>query len=124
MQTWLGDRNQVVPIVDSLGNVTIPGDEHAGHGGHDASMPGMLSAEQMAQLDAARGAEFDRIFLTFMIQHHRGAIQMVHQLFSTRGSGQDEQIFKFAADVEADQGTEIKRMLTMLIEHKGEPGSP
>ena len=58
-------------------------------------MPGMLTAEQMKQLDAARGPEFDRLFLTFMIQHHRGAVAMVEKLFHSYGAGQDEMVFKF-----------------------------
>ncbi len=79
-------------------------------------MPGMLSDSELAQLNAAREAEFDRLFLTFMIQHHRGAVAMVRTLLSSTGAGQDESVFKFAADVEVDQSTEIKRMLQMLIE--------
>jgi uncharacterized protein (DUF305 family) len=83
---------------------------------HITPMPGMLTEEQLRQLDAARDAEFDRLFLTFMIQHHRGAVEMVRALFASHGAGQDETVFKFAADVEVDQSTEIKRMLQMLIE--------
>jgi len=79
-------------------------------------MPGMLTADQLTQLDAARGAEFDRLFLTFMIQHHRGAVAMVKTLFGSPGAGQDETVFKFANDVEVDQSTEIKRMFTMMID--------
>ena len=79
-------------------------------------MPGMLSDEQLKMLDAARGAEFDRLFLTYMIQHHRGAVQMVQKLFASPGAGQDESVFKFANDVEVDQSTEIKRMITMMLE--------
>lgn len=128
MQTWLKDRNQTVPTVDSAGNVTMG---HAGHAmpGHDMSsmpgmaagaampaMPGMLSDAQMKELEAARGEEFDRLFLTYMIQHHRGAVTMVKTLFGSQGAGQDETVFKFAADVEVDQSTEIRRMLTMMLE--------
>ncbi len=131
MQTWLKDRNQVPPMVDSLGNVTMGGAAHAmpGHTmpGHDMSsmagmggtmptMPGMLSPEQMKELQAARGEEFDRLFLTYMIQHHRGAVTMVKTLFSAPGAGQDESVFKFANDVEVDQSTEIKRMMTMMLD--------
>ena len=79
-------------------------------------MPGMLSEEQMKQLDAARGTEFERLFLTFMIQHHRGAIDMVRQLFASTGAGQDETVFKFANDVQIDQSEEIQRMQLMLLE--------
>jgi uncharacterized protein (DUF305 family) len=92
---------------------------HARHAGHDMggmSMPGMLTAAQLAELDAARGEEFDRLFLIFMIRHHQGAVTMVRDLLTNDGAGQDETIFKFAGDVEVDQGTEIQRMLTMLLE--------
>src|SRR4029079_4102179 len=67
------------------------------------------------QLEAARGPEFDRLFLTFMIQHHRGAVQMVEELLAQRGAANDETVFKFAADVNVDQTTEINRMLQMLL---------
>jgi len=77
-------------------------------------MPRMLPETQMAQLDSARGVEFDRLFLTFMIQHHHGAISMVERLFNTPAAGQDEIVFKFANDVQADQITEIDRMEQML----------
>jgi uncharacterized protein (DUF305 family) len=68
----------------------------------------------MGQLDAARGPEFDRLFLTFMIQHHRGAVTMVKNLFDSYGAAQDETVFKFASDVNVDQTTEIARMEAML----------
>jgi uncharacterized protein (DUF305 family) len=77
-------------------------------------MPGMLTPEQMKQLEAARGPEFDRLFLTFMIQHHQGAITMVDQLFASPGAGQELYVFRFASDVNADQTTEIERMRLML----------
>ena len=78
-------------------------------------MPGMLTDEQMKQLDAARGSEFDRLFLTYMTQHHKGAVSMVKDLFDSYGAGQDEVVFKFASDVNVDQTTEIARMEKMLI---------
>ena len=79
-------------------------------------MPGMLTETQMKQLDAARGPEFDRLFLTFMMQHHRGAVSMVKDLFGTYGAGQDETVFKFASDVNVDQTTEIARMDKLLTQ--------
>jgi uncharacterized protein (DUF305 family) len=85
----------------------MPGMDHA------PLMPGMLTPEQLAQLDRARGPEFDRLFLTFMIQHHQGAITMVNQLFG-QGAGEQETVYRFAADVYADQSTEIARMQKML----------
>ena len=120
MQNWLKDRNQQPPLVDSTG--TVAG-AMAGHDmpGHDMSsmspsMPGMLTDSQMKELAAAKGSEFDRLFLTYMIQHHRGAVSMVKKLFSSQGAGQDETVFKFANDVEVDQTTEIRRMLSMMLE--------
>jgi uncharacterized protein (DUF305 family) len=77
-------------------------------------MPGMLTEGQMKELDAARGVEFDRLFLMYMMQHHRGALTMVDKLFNTPGAAQDEIVFKFANDVQADQNTEIDRMQQML----------
>jgi uncharacterized protein (DUF305 family) len=109
MQNWLKDRNQRAPEADPRGmKMTMGGKEMF------MMMPGMLTEEQMAQLDAARGVDFDRLFLTYMIQHHRGAITMVDTLFNTPGAGQDEIVFKFANDVQADQTTEIDRMQQML----------
>jgi uncharacterized protein (DUF305 family) len=74
----------------------------------------MLTQEQLEELARARGPEFDRLFLAFMIQHHRGAVTMVRQLFGTNGAAQDETVFKFANDVSVDQSTEIARMERML----------
>ncbi|HEX2080883.1 MAG TPA: DUF305 domain-containing protein [Longimicrobium sp.] len=104
MQQWLRDRGQPVP------------EPHpTSHGMHEM-MPGMLTPEQFAQLEAARGPEFDRLFLTLMIQHHRGAVAMVERLFGSYGAGQDEAVFKFASDVNVDQATEIARMQRMLAD--------
>ena len=79
-------------------------------------MPGMLTAEEMERLAAARGAEFDRLFLEGMIKHHGGALTMVKDLFATAGAGQESEIFAFASDVDADQRMEIARMDAMLKE--------
>lgn len=127
MSAWLGDRDQPVPRVDSAGNVTMPGamPPMAGmdHGTHAKMMPGMLTPSQLDSLGAARGARFDQLFLTYMIQHHRGAVSMVQTLFSNHGAGQNETIFKFASDAEVDQSTEIRRMLQMLFELDVPPSS-
>jgi uncharacterized protein (DUF305 family) len=109
MQRWLADRLQPVPEATPGGMTMIMNGVE-----HKMLMPGMLTEEQMRQLDAARGAEFDRLFLVFMIQHHRGAVSMVKDLFDTYGAGQDETVFKFASDVNVDQSTEIARMEKML----------
>src|SRR5438552_18195083 len=77
-------------------------------------MPGMLTAKQMEALKKAKGAEFDQLFLTGMIQHHNGALIMVKDLFDTAGSGQDAELFNFATDVDSGQRAEIRTMQTML----------
>jgi uncharacterized protein (DUF305 family) len=109
MQAWLKDRNQPVPEADALGMKMMMGGMV-----HMVTMPGMLTNAQMAQLDSSRGVEFERLFMTYMIQHHRGAITMVDSLFNTPGAAQDEIVFKFANDVQVDQTTEIDRLEQML----------
>jgi uncharacterized protein (DUF305 family) len=113
MQTWLRDRGQAVPDATSTRHkMKMNGMEH------DMLMPGMLTDEEMAELDRARGPEFDRLFLIGMIKHHQGAIDMVDTLFKAYGAAQDETVFKFANDVQADQSVEIDRMHKMLEESK------
>jgi uncharacterized protein (DUF305 family) len=110
MQRWLGDRLKPVPEATPAGmKMTMNGVEHV------MLMPGMLTEAQMKELDQARGSEFDRLFLRYMIQHHRGAVSMVKDLFDSYGAGQDETVFKFASDVNVDQSTEIARMEKMLV---------
>jgi uncharacterized protein (DUF305 family) len=117
MQTWLADRGLPVPDAKSTRmKMTMNGMEH------DMLMPGMLTDDEMAELDRARGPDFDRLFLLGMIKHHQGAIDMVDVLFKAYGGAQDEKIFKFASDVNADQSTEIDRMQKMLA-GGGEPQS-
>ncbi|MHB1225440.1 MAG: DUF305 domain-containing protein [Gemmatimonadaceae bacterium] len=119
MQQWLDDRLQPVPEATPYGVMMM-------HDGveHEMLMPGMLTDAQMKQLDDARGKEFDRLFLTFMIQHHRGAVSMVTELFGSYGAGQDELVFKFASDVNVDQTTEIARRERMLFDLALEGYSP
>jgi uncharacterized protein (DUF305 family) len=115
MQNWLRDRGQTVPDATSTRHkMKMNGMEH------DMLMPGMLTDEEMAALDRARGPEFDRLFLIGMIKHHQGAIDMVDVLFKSYGAAQDETVFKFASDVYADQSIEIDRMNEML-ESGGRP---
>ena len=106
MQKWLETRGQEAPS------------EHAHHMAGAPMMPGMLTAEQMDRLAAAKGVAFDRLFLEFMIQHHQGALTMVKDLFATPGATQDSDVFAFASDVDADQRAEIARMSAMLKELK------
>ena len=106
MQRWLRERNQPVPDGDTSHMMMA--------GMNRKLMPGMLTPEQLTELDRSRGADFDRVFLKYMIQHHNGAIEMVETLFSSNGAGQDEDVFKFASDVHVDQITEVNRMTKML----------
>ena len=116
MQTWLADRHLPVPDARSTRmHMVMDGMEH------DMLMPGMLSDDEMAALDKARGPEFDRLFLVGMIKHHGGAITMVNDLLAAQGAAQDEVVFKFSTDVFADQTTEIERMTKMLNSLQGPP---
>ena len=110
MQQWLRDRGQPVPEVHITGITLMV----HGAGDHVMHMPGMLTQEQLQELEAARGLDFDRLFLTYMIQHHAGAVHMVDELFSTDGAALDEAAFKLASGIHADQVTEIARMELML----------
>jgi uncharacterized protein (DUF305 family) len=113
MQGWLRERGQPVP------------DAHAGaghHGHHHETMPGMLTPAQMAELGRASGAEFDRLFLICMIEHHRGAVAMVDTLLASDGAAHDPVVFRLAADVQADQKAEIARMQRMLAALLAAPG--
>ncbi len=87
---------------------------HSLHAKHPMLMPGMLTEKQMQALKAAKGEEFDRLFLAGMIQHHDGALIMVKRLFDTAGAGQDAELFNFASDVDSGQRAEIRIMQTML----------
>lgn len=112
MKRWLALRGQNVPKPMS----TMPGMEMP----HDTMglMPGMLTPGQMEALAKAHGAEFDRLFLTGMIQHHNGALTMVKDLFDTAGAGQDAELFNFATDADNTQRAEIRIMQNMLSKGK------
>ena len=120
MKRWLAARGEYVPYtMRSAAHDTsnLPGmDMPHGSMAHDnmALMPGMLTPQQMDALRKANGAEFDRLFLTGMIQHHNGALTMVKDLFDTAGAGQDAELFDFATDADNTQRAEIKIMETML----------
>jgi uncharacterized protein (DUF305 family) len=109
MQNWLRQKGQDVPAANSTRmHMTMNGMTH------DMLMPGMLTDEELKALDASRGVDFDRGFLTAMIRHHQGAISMVDDLENAPGSRQDETVFRFSQDVYADQTTEIRVMTKML----------
>jgi len=109
MRQWLKDRGLPVPDATSTRmRMKVNGVEH------DHLMPGMLTDEEMAELDKARGSDFDRLFLLGMIKHHQGAIEMVNDLFKSYGAAQDDTIYKFASDVYSDQSIEIDVMQKML----------
>ena len=114
MERWLRLRGEptsmTMPEMDDM-----PGMDMSHHKPH-MLMPGMLTKEQMEALKNAKGAEFDRLFLSGMIQHHKGALTMVEELFNTAGAGQDSELFNFATDVDSGQRAEIRIMETMLGE--------
>src|SRR5712671_3424854 len=116
LSRWLATRHEAVPHPDP---------EHMMMPGMDAThvMPGMLTDEQLAQLDRAQGPDFDALFLRLMIQHHQGAITMVNQLFAA-GAGEEEPVYKMASSVFADQTTEIERMQRMLAADIFAPSTP
>ena len=109
MRRWLAERQQDVP--DSMATRHVM---KMNGMAHEIMMPGMLTDDQMRQLDQARGSSFDRLFLTGMIAHHQGAITMVRELLSHGDAGHDDTVFRFASDVEADQTAEIHKMILML----------
>lgn len=129
MRRWLADRGEAVPPAGDAQSASA----HAGHTGMSSMssdnapfmnhqlMPGMLTAAQLVQLDKARGGEFDRLFLTFMIRHHEGALAMVEQLLASPGAAQDDEVYRFVADVNVDQDTEIARMRQMLEAMRASP---
>lgn len=108
MERWLRVRGET----DSMAMPGMPDMDKQGN--PMKAMPGMLTPDQMTALRQAKGAEFDRLFLTGMIQHHNGALVMVKQLFDTAGAGQDADLFDFATDVDNTQRAEIRIMQTML----------
>ncbi|HKN83318.1 MAG TPA: DUF305 domain-containing protein [Pyrinomonadaceae bacterium] len=119
MKRWLAARGE--PVSTPMGPMSsmpdMPGMDMSSH---QMLMPGMLTAKQMAELRKAKGKEFDRLFLTGMIQHHNGALTMVKDLFANAGAGQDAELFNFATDVDSGQRAEIRIMQTMLGENPQE----
>jgi len=112
MKRWLTARGESTTMkMAGMGDMDMPGMDH---GKHTMLMPGMLSAKQMDALRKAKGAAFDKLFLTGMIQHHNGALVMVKELFDTAGAGQDAELFNFTTDVDSGQRAEIRIMQTML----------
>jgi uncharacterized protein (DUF305 family) len=115
MKRWLEARGEPFsPPTPEKPGMDMPGHDMSSH---HKLMPGMLTPKQMEALRKAKGAEFDHLFLTGMIQHHNGALIMVKDLFDTPGAGQDAELFNFATDVDGGQRAEIKIMQTMLGEN-------
>src|SRR6201988_3045106 len=110
LQRWLATRGE--PISMAMPEPKMPDMDKPGH--PMALMPGMLTPEQMDALRKVRGAEFDRLFLTGMIQHHNGALIMVKDLFDTAGAGQDAELFNFATDANNTKKAKIKIIQAML----------
>jgi uncharacterized protein (DUF305 family) len=115
MERWLKLRGESTSMPAPSMEHT-PGMDMSKHHHHQMLMPGMLTQEQMDALKKAKGAEFDRLFLSGMIQHHKGALVMVDELFNTAGAGQDTELFNFATEVDNGQRAEIRVMETMLGE--------
>jgi uncharacterized protein (DUF305 family) len=116
MKQWLTDRG--LPVVAPMGGMEMGGMDMKGMDMSMPMMPGMLTAAQMDALRKATGPQFDHLFLTGMIQHHTGALQMVKDLFANPGAGQDPQLFDFASDVDNTQQAEIDIMRHMLEQRK------
>jgi uncharacterized protein (DUF305 family) len=113
MKRWLAARGE--PLSAEMAE--MPGMNMSDDmSSHAMLMPGMLTPKQMEALKKAKAKEFDRLFLTGMIQHHNGALIMVKDLFDTAGAGQDAELFNFATDVDSGQRAEIRIMQTMLRE--------
>ena len=121
MRQWLQDRGKPVPM-EHMNHMAMTHEGSGSMSGMDMSpmplMPGMLSPQQMDALAKATGRPFDRLFLTGMIQHHRGALVMVQDLFETAGAGQDNVLYDFATDIDNTQRAEIDIMQRMLKEMK------
>jgi len=123
MKSWLNMRG--FPLEDNsmagmagMDMSSMPGMKMAGPTMSMPLMPGMLSPEQMDALRKAKGPEFDHLFLVGMIQHHKGALTMLTDLYATPGAAQDPLLFDFTADVEATQSGEIEVMQDMLAKEK------
>jgi uncharacterized protein (DUF305 family) len=116
MKRWLAARDEPVspPMPSTPKTHEMHNMDMSGHSDHSMLMPGMLTAKQMYALRKAQAGEFDRLFLSGMIQHHNGALVMVKELFDTAGAGQDAELFNFATDVDSGQRAEIRVMENML----------
>jgi uncharacterized protein (DUF305 family) len=129
MRDWLAERNEPVEPAPAMAHGATDhaahGADHAG-GAHTAASPhalmkGMATPEQMAGLAAARGTEFDRLFLELMIKHHEGTVKMVEELLEQPGSAYEPALFEFTRDVTNDQNAEIERMNALLATLSEDP---
>lgn len=120
MRRWLESHGESVPSLAAGHESHGPGD----HAAHAATMPGMLTGEELARLAAATGPAFDRLYLTLMIRHHEGALAMVSALSASPGAGQETEIFRLTSDIDAGQRAEIARMRSMLSATAPTTGAP
>ena len=122
MQSWLTERGEEAPDPANA-PANAPAGHHGGHAmhGQHAMMDGMASPAQMAELAAADGTEFDRLFLRLMIAHHEGAVTMVDELLSRSGSAYDPVLYDFVNDVKNEQRSEIRRMTALLGDLRSRP---
>ncbi|MCC5866740.1 MAG: DUF305 domain-containing protein [Wenzhouxiangella sp.] len=137
MEQWLSERGEPVPDRDWRPHLAPPVDASQAHGDHGQhqhhrhhhhhqhqphhGMEGMATIEQMEELAASSGEDFDRLFLALMIEHHRGALVMVEELLAQSGSAQDPALFEFVTDVKNDQAAEIDRMTLKLASYSADP---
>ncbi len=103
MSGWLKSWDKNVPSDSG----EMDGMDH----GSSSDMPGMMSSEDMASLEAATGPAFDKAFLTMMIEHHEGAIEMAK---TEESDGKYSQAVKLAKKIQTDQASEIVTMESLL----------
>ncbi|MEM1194742.1 MAG: DUF305 domain-containing protein [Pseudomonadota bacterium] len=122
MNEWLAERGEKTVMVAMMDGMDHSSMDHSNHAMVDHSqMAGMATPEQMAELATLEGVDFDRMFLTLMIAHHEGAIDMVDDLLDQPGTAADPVLYQFVSDIENDQQAEIDKMNALLAELSPDP---